>query len=109
MANLSQAAVAKALGIDRSTYARQEANGNIKLETAIRLAQIFGVSVEKLTGEPEQMGNDRLHDNTVPEQLSRTDALILTNNETNIIKMFRSLTAENKKLVQDFIKKKYEE
>lgn len=122
-ANMTQEEVADELGMNRSTYARQEASGNVKAENLTKLAKLFGVTLDALVGynNPAPYGNvpdwmmkmyqnqfqpQRLHSDPVPEAFKTTvsaNETLLTNNERNIIRIYRSLSAAQKKRVNAVI------
>lgn len=127
LANLTQQEVADELGINRSTYARQENSGHIKTGELKTLAQLFGVTVEILLADPEEqifkaeVGNKFPKRRVTNKPITIADTTInpndgfssydatniynerLTTNERNIVKIFRSLPNEKRKRIQDFI------
>lgn len=57
---MSQAALAKKMGIGQSTVGMWENGGNMpKIQNLRKLAGIFGVSVDFLTGETDAKGTDK--------------------------------------------------
>ena len=94
-----QSDIAEFLGMKVSTYSQMERNGNITGEVIIKLAEIFRVdSKEILYGEqtekPQKLPKD-------PEPEERK----LTNLESNIIKIFRTLNKEKQEDICDYISK----
>ena len=124
-ANMTQEEVAAELGMNRSTYARQEASGNVRAENLTKLSKLFGVTLNKLIGYETDTPNEcpavpewmvKAYQNQLQPQVLNSDPVpqifkravpdnvnILTNNEKNIIKIYRSLSAEQKKKVNSFI------
>lgn len=109
---MSQADCAKALNIDRTTYAKYENGGSIR-RSVEKLANFFNVSVDYLLGrmdehneEPEN--NIVINRNAEPVTISPQslpNMLMLTKQEINLIKKFRTLDARGQKTVEDTIER----
>ncbi len=116
-AGLTQNEVSEALGIHRSTYARQEAQGKISPDLAPKLAALFHVSpVQILYGEQETdmpmetylHGNsprsfEPITLNSSGPQFLTSKPLVLTNNERNYIRIFRKLNRQQLKKLEQFL------
>lgn len=109
---MSQADCAKALNIDRTTYAKYENGGSIR-RSVEKLANFFNVSVDYLLGridehneEPEN--NIVINRNAEPVTISPQslpNMLMLTKQEINLIKKFRTLDDRGQKTVEDTIER----
>lgn len=109
---MSQADCAKALNIDRTTYAKYENGGSIR-RSVEKLANFFNVSVDYLLGRIDEH-NEKPENNIVinrnaepvtisPQSLP--NMLMLTKQEINLIKKFRTLDNRGQKTVEDTIER----
>ncbi len=103
--NLSQNDIAKAIGIDRTTYVKYEHGGSIKRNLP-KLADFFHVSTDFLLGRPQTSVHEEaisyeLHnENTSSYNISPEYALALfTEHESALIKKYRCLKSEHQKAV----------
>lgn len=120
---LTQDNIATYLGIKRSTYARQELTGHMPRQQLQKLADLFGVTVFDLLGETslqffqplrsdkntlaaienetEKFSEGAINNNSLflSPKLEKKDnsTLFLTKNESNIIRIYRSLKPDIKK------------
>ena len=91
-----RADIAEFLKMKTSTYSQMERNGNITGEVIIKLAEIFDVDpIIILCGEK----NEKPPEKPVPKDKK------LTNLESNIIKIFRTLNREKQEDICDYISK----
>ena len=86
---LTQDNIATYLGIKRSTYARQELTGHMPRQQLQKLADLFGVTVFDLLGETSLQFFQ-------PFPRENVSTPSLTNNESNIIKIYRCLDQQGK-------------
>ena len=98
----TQNEVADFLDMNRSTYARHEANGDFTLEDGLRLEKCLGVTItEILTGEPTHTILE-----TPNNPFEDKENLILTNKEKNIIKIIRNLKTADKQFLLSFLEER---
>ena len=92
-ANLTQKEIASRLGVERSTYVKYErGNSDPPSSTLVRLADMFGVSVDYLLA----------HDTP-----SAGPAFEIAPSEIDLIKRFRSLPADSQAFVLRTIDSEY--
>ena len=106
--NLSQDEIARALGIDRTTYVKYEHGGSIKRNLP-KLADFFHVSTDYLLGRSGNMGYDRiLHEGTsavVDDSLGGHVSegyccnTPCSRHESSLMRKYRILRPEHKKAV----------
>lgn len=103
--NMSQTEIAKALGIDRTTYVKYEHGGSIKRNLP-KLADFFNVSTDYLLGraldtERTNSANCILKDKkTASYDLRPIDEFpLITTHESTLIQKYRHLKPEHKKAV----------
>ena len=112
LAGYTQERAAAALGINKNAYARMERNGTPKPEMLKMISDLYNVSVQALLyGENADFGftNDEkaavLKSDT--PTIRSEEALILTANEKNAVKLCRTLTPEQRsevlKLIADYV------
>ncbi len=90
---LSQRQIAKMLNISQSTYNNWEnSRTEPSIAQLIQIAQLFGVSVDFLIGNTDDMGNI-VYSNG-----------FLTSTETELIRLFKSLPEPARKNILDFMK-----
>ncbi|MCQ2449605.1 MAG: helix-turn-helix transcriptional regulator [Clostridia bacterium] len=113
---MTQNDVSVALGINRSTYARQEAQGKFSPEIAVKLAALFHVTpAQILYGEPESV-NMQEYLNATPQRayaplrlnagepdFLNNNPMILTNNERNFVRIIRDFSESQLQQLEDFI------
>lgn len=88
---LSQAEVAAALGIDRTTYVKYEAGGSVKRNIE-KLSSFFGVSTDYLLGKsPDIKVYNEPNAPNLPENLSPVDTLVsdIFANDPEILALFQ--------------------
>lgn len=97
MRGMTQQQVAEKLGIDRSTYTYYETGKtNVDVNTLLKIADILRASHEDLLGKNVKSS----------DSLKSTDAYqLLTDEEKNLIDMYRSLKVYQRKKVVNNIKK----
>lgn len=113
---LTQKDVGDALGIDRSTYARQENSGMIRSDLVFKLAEIlhvspnqilFGESKERELPKPifdiDMNENEPLRLHTKFAMPGLQQPLILTNNERNYVRIFRKLSPADQQKIIDML------
>lgn len=102
--NMSQNEIAKALGIDRTTYVKYEHGGSIKRNLP-KLADFFNVSTDYLLGRSldttygessRYVINDK---NTPPYNLVPVDNESITEHESTLLQKYRHLKPEHQKAV----------
>ncbi|WP_295159775.1 helix-turn-helix domain-containing protein [Selenomonas sp. AE3005] len=103
--NMSQNEIAKALGIDRTTYVKYEHGGSIKRNLP-KLADFFNVSTDYLLGRDintnrEEPANYIINDknSTSYNIASMDDISLISDHESSLIKKYRSLKPEHQKAV----------
>ncbi len=103
--NMSQNEIAKALGIDRTTYVKYEHGGSIKRNLP-RLADFFHVSTDYLLGRDESTAQDKSTNyiiadkNTTSYNIGSTeDISLISEHESMLLKKYRRLKPEHKKAV----------
>ena len=104
--NLSQNDIAKALGIDRTTYVKYEHGGSIKRNLP-KLADFFHVSTDYLLGRPLNTVITGVANYDVASKGSTTsydiqsenDISLFTAHESALINQYRHLKPEHKKAV----------
>lgn len=106
--NMSQDEVAKALGIDRTTYVKYEHGGSIKRNLP-RLADFFGVSTDYLLGRSKNLSyTPTFHEDcpktgdtsTAPYHAHVTSyALPHSEHEVSLLSKYRKLKPEHQKAV----------
>ena len=103
--NLSQNDIAKALGIDRTTYVKYEHGGSIKRNLP-KLADFFHVSTDYLLGRHLNSVLDNAISYNIEQEgtasyniQSENDTLLFTAHESALIKKYRHLKPEHKKAV----------
>lgn len=109
---MSQADCAKALNIDRTTYAKYENGGSIRRNVE-KLANFFDVSVDYLLGRMEEHNeqsenNIVITHNTEPVTISPQslpNMLMLTKQEIDLITKYRALDVRGQKTVDDTIER----
>lgn len=90
---LSQRQIAKMLNISQSTYNNWEnSRTEPSIAQLIQIAQLFGVSVDFLIGNTDDMGNI-VYSNG-----------FLTSTETELIRLFKGLPEPARKNILDFMK-----
>lgn len=99
LAGYTQQTAAEAIGMNKNSYARMERTGNPKPDVLKKLSALFNVPVSTLLyGEGLETGGEEeatpLKDTGVT--IKKDDPLLLTTNEKNIIKIFRSLPQKQK-------------
>ena len=103
---LTQAAVADALGIERSRYAHYEKNTSPSTDTLCKLAAIFSVSIEELLAAPPRA--EFLYE-TGPSSLLESFLFTeLKGEEKNLVIKFRLLSPEAKQEMLKAIEEKIE-
>lgn len=88
--NLSQSYVAKALGIDRTTYVKYEAGGSIRQKLR-ELANFYNVSMEELLGLKQISQSDILNGTKTTDELTPDENVHLTK--------YRRLSTEHKNAI----------
>ena len=88
--NLSQSDVAKALGIDRTTYVKYEAGGSIRQKLR-ELAVFYNVSMEELLGLKQISKSDILNEMQTPNELAPDESVHLAK--------YRMLSTEHKNAI----------
>lgn len=110
LTGLTQAAVADALGIERSRYAHYESGTTPSAENLRKLAVIFKVTIDELLGAPANVNN--LNEVVVSNSIESFRFNELKNDEKSLIIKFRLLSAEAKtdivKALEDKIDKSEE-
>lgn len=108
--NLSQNEIAKALGIDRTTYVKYEHGGSIKRNLP-KLADFFAVSTDYLLGRTSSASDDKSASYTIGDEkmtpyntVSLDDTPLITEHESSLIKQYRCLKPEHQKAVDIQIK-----
>lgn len=102
--NMSQNEIAKALGIDRTTYVKYEHGGSIKRNLP-KLADFFNVSTDYLLGRslntaPAESADYIIADKkTASYDISINDISLITEHESMMIQKYRHLKPEHKKAV----------
>ncbi|WP_407398505.1 helix-turn-helix domain-containing protein [Anaerovibrio sp.] len=105
--NMSQTEIAKALGIDRTTYVKYEHGGSIK-QNLPKLADFFQVSTDYLLGrtqtveqnEKNSVGCIKEHDDTVLyDVISSRDTAFFTEQESVLIQKYRHLKPEHQRAI----------
>ncbi|MBQ7726812.1 MAG: helix-turn-helix domain-containing protein [Clostridia bacterium] len=99
LANLTQGETAKLMNMKYTTYSQMERQGKIKAETVLRLANIFGVKPESLLCDGESTEIDVSPKVLTVRQkpaLPEDNQIILTHKETNIIKIYRNMSKEER-------------
>lgn len=97
-ADLSQQDVADKIGMNRSTYSRREKNGNFDFATMVKLADIFGVHVDRILYEARNRAEQP------PLQFNiEVDDFILSNNDKKDLKILQSLNPKQRKIASDFL------
>ncbi|MBR2142283.1 helix-turn-helix domain-containing protein [Anaerovibrio sp.] len=106
--NMSQAEIAKALGIDRTTYVKYEHGGSIKRNLP-KLADFFDVSTDYLLGRTRDITHNKptstsyitsgktiaSYDESLIDNVS-----LLTEHEASLIKKFRHLRPEHNNVIE---------
>ena len=103
---LTQAAVADALGIERSRYAHYEKSTSPSTDTLCKLAAIFSVSIEELLAAPERA--DFLYETGPSSLLDSFMFTELKGEEKNLVIKFRLLSPEAKQEMLKAIEEKIE-
>ena len=88
--NLSQSDVAKALGIDRTTYVKYEAGGSIRQKLR-ELAVFYDVSMEELLGLKQISQSNILNEMQTTNELAPDESVHLAK--------YRMLSTEHKKAI----------
>ena len=106
--NMSQSEVAKALGIDRTTYVKYEHGGSIKRNLP-KLADFFNVSTDYLLGRPQANNRNDQHNSdynvinrqsTIKYDVASIDkASFFTDHESVLIQKYRHLKPELQKAI----------
>lgn len=104
---MTQEEAAAALGMSFSTYNRREKSGDFKIETFIKMAEVFHVPLEHLLiGFPEYPFDPivpitDLTENVLPPEWNfiRT----ITPNEINSLKIIRTLSSEDTAKLNEFL------
>ena len=103
--DMSQNEIAKALGIDRTTYVKYEHGGSIKRNLP-KLADFFNVSTDYLLGRDintnhEEPANYIINDknSTSYNIASMDDISLISDHESSLIKKYRSLKPEHQKAI----------
>ena len=110
LSNLTQTETAELLNMKYSTYSQMERKGTISAEMVVRLANIFGIPTEYLLYDHDASfpHNGEIvmtaRQNTV---LPNDDQIILTHKETNIMKIYRNMSKENREEFERMIEKIY--
>ena len=106
--NMSQDEIAKALGIDRTTYVKYEHGGSIKRNLP-KLADFFHVSTDYLLGRSEGVDYGQICREAVPQACDTALASYSTKpvyhappyseRESNLVRKYRKLKPEHQKAV----------
>lgn len=103
--SMSQNEIAKALGIDRTTYVKYEHGGSIKRNLP-RLADFFHVSTDYLLGRDESTSQDKSTNYVIADKnatsynISSTDDIsLISEHESMLLKKYRHLKPEHQKAV----------
>ncbi len=101
---LTQEQLAKQMGMNHSTYAMRERQGEISCEMLVKIADILAVDVKDILYE-ENPPKKRGH-----KIISFEDFLLLnpTEMEINFLKIIRALKKQDRQEVLDFIQTKWE-
>ena len=104
---LTQANVASALGMNRSTYARREPLGDFPAEKVKIMATLFGVTTDeilhgKMNLSPIDQNPRRLNDAEKLFQIEGEE-VTLTRTETNFIKIIRQLKKDDYDFLKNFL------
>lgn len=119
-AKLSQATVADHLGMNRSTYARHEKSGKFDFTYIPIMASLFGVPYGYIlhgTLEPSlhdsqpidftpSGGGSGVLGTPEPTFIVEDELGVLQDNEKNMIKIFRRLSTEDKKFLENFLEER---
>lgn len=120
---ISQKELGEAIGMKMNAYSRMEREGNISVEDALAIAQVLGIDPDLLiygekpfefaTIEPTVLVAEDPYKNA--NFLSDSPTVTLTymsgdfeisNEEKNLIKIFRNLDDDKKQAVRDLLSKK---
>ncbi len=115
--HLTQAQVASALGMNRSTYARHEKDGDFTYEMILALARLFHVPSEWIFYGEDKPHNDLFRPVIAPdtpiERLESTtpnftieETFDVTNDEKNMLRIFRRLKPDDKKFIKEFLEQR---
>jgi len=124
--HMTQTEVAEKLGLKCSTYSQMERKGRITVDRIIKLAELFNVSVnylmhgeeeEEIKTEPTGWVNSPMQivveknetATTLNQPIFNTLFDTLTSREQTTVKMYRNLTAKNKKLAENYIHNLYQQ
>lgn len=120
---ISQKELGAAIGMKMNAYSRMEREGNITVEDAIAIARVLDIdpdlliygekTIEFSTIEPtvlvaeDPYKNTSFLNDTPPLFVNYvSDGFEITNEEKNIIKIFRNLNDEQKQAVRDLLNKR---
>ena len=106
----NQEEVAGLMGLKLSTYSQMERDGNISAERLVMLADIFGITVDKLLyGDPSEDVPEP-SDGTKPLEQPEPSVVApppfyVTNSEKTIITILRNLVKKDRDEVIEYIRK----
>lgn len=120
---ISQKELGAAIGMKMNAYSRMEREGNITVDDAIAIARVLDIdpdlliygekTIEFSTIEPivlvaeDPYKNTSFLNDTPPLFVNYvSDGFEITNEEKNIIKIFRNLNDEQKQAVRDLLNKR---
>ena len=120
---ISQKELGAAIGMKMNAYSRMEREGNITVDDAIAIARVLDIdpdlliygekTIEFSTIEPtvlvaeDPYKNTSFFNDTPPLFVNYvSDGFEITNEEKNIIKIFRNLNDEQKQAVRDLLNKR---
>lgn len=104
---LTQAELAKLLGLKTSTYSQMEQHGNITANMVIRIAEIFNVDTDSiLFGELKEERKPDIDEfiKALPYQINSYYFIIKVNNdERNMLTSFRNISKKRQEMVMRFV------
>ena len=104
---LTQAELAKLLGLKTSTYSQMEQHGNITANMVIRIAEIFNVDTDSiLFGELKEERKPDINEfiKALPYQINSYYFIIKVNNdERNMLTSFRNISKKRQEMVMRFV------
>ena len=119
MRGLNQAELAERIGMVPTSYSQMESTGNITTQRLVDIALVLKVDANVLLyGEQEGIvipppNTERPIMRTNPpvipidEGSILQDDIILTNKEVNLVKLYRTFSADEKKAIDEFLNETY--